>query len=615
MSTTDQPYSEASRTSRSEDQSYSEASRTRYSDITSPVLTNSLQDPKAFSVWNLPGLDKETFYAAALYLHTAAKGQLRDPSERSIRYETKTDEDTQNFLDRLADCFARSKTEDPSAHVTATAMVIEDQLRKITIYISKNHSEKGLVLPSDNHDAQHAENQNKAFASTLFSWFNSLARGENSEALDGDNSWSSSNDVLTTMYTFSQSRIRYYIHKIMDIQGSMDNQPPDEAVQDVIAKCRSYQEMPGLEALGECVRSAAACRSNVSLQKFNLSADMAFGDDGIDKATKNLARLTKWVNYLGRLGGAYGTFYKFCTTTKRRGYHYRYELLQSPEEQSWPTNTYKSKIESWTIGGLNLEDEQRGQTTVGAILNEFPAKAGKRCTARVHCEIQLLDYFTQQGAEQCLDYFGCSKKSCWLCWKLIGHHGKYTTKESHRMIYPMWAFPSNVSLSRLTMVRALQATYNDMLFLIQEKVLNATGAAKMPDPRIIDMPFFEMDESDIVELVMDSNFENDFEMAFASELHTKPPRRELTRAECERSFWHSAGFFSSNNRIMDYKLVYRVGPTDEEDGELPVNPWLFEQLKRMYPEIKQREIPWRGDVFIFPVRNTSPEVVPSPLWP
>jgi len=85
------------------------------------------------SIWEFPGLDKDTFYTAALYLHTSMKGLKGMPLYRG----SKTPEPTRNFLDQLADCFARSKGQDARDHVSATAMVRNEAQKEITLYIAK----------------------------------------------------------------------------------------------------------------------------------------------------------------------------------------------------------------------------------------------------------------------------------------------------------------------------------------------------------------------------------------------------------------------------------------------------------------------------------------------
>lgn len=464
-------------------------------------------------VWGLPGFDKETFYAAALYLHAAAKGQLREVRTRE-RYVSTTDEATRDFLDQVADCFARSKRIDPSAHVTATAMVkhrkesyyFEDwdsqesrsgtirerfdqweasrdtRPHTLTVIIAKNHSEKGMrqdILPDD-HDRN--ENENNAFAKELFTWFTDISQGrhiDRASAMDG---------IWGALCRFNQSRLEYYVLKMADmdatlVQTNMEQQTVIDDALVVMDSCRQFRDSRAMSSedqardapaqLAACARLAAKCRSHGAYQGLYQNVDAVLNPEDIDINVRQLAKFAKMVTYLGRFGAACDKFYEYCTSDEIRDCLFNYELLQSPEEEAWPTATYKRKIEAWT-GPLGLDDRREGdRQPVRAVLDDFARRAGSRGSARLHCEIQLLKYLTRPGRPRgSCDYIGCSKKSCWLCWQFMGHFGSFTTKDAHRMIYPMWSVPSAVLLSDARMAEATGNTYNDMLRLIQEKMLH-----------------------------------------------------------------------------------------------------------------------------------------------
>ena len=86
-----------------------------------------------------------------------------------------TPEATQDFLDRFADCFARSKLEDARDHVSATAMVRNEKDKIITLYIAKNQSEKGCQPFATSKQLGDIANQNETFAKQLVDWFSKLA--------------------------------------------------------------------------------------------------------------------------------------------------------------------------------------------------------------------------------------------------------------------------------------------------------------------------------------------------------------------------------------------------------------------------------------------------------
>lgn len=95
--------------------------------------------PIQTSIWKLPGINKVMFYAAAIYLHVAL-GTIIDETHPRLQRSSGLDDLSRDFLDRLADCFARSgsKLKDARDHVSATAME-----RKITVYICQKQKLRG----------------------------------------------------------------------------------------------------------------------------------------------------------------------------------------------------------------------------------------------------------------------------------------------------------------------------------------------------------------------------------------------------------------------------------------------------------------------------------------
>jgi hypothetical protein len=138
------------------------------------------------------------------------------------------------------------------------------------------------------------------------------------------------------------------------------------------------------------------------------------------------------------------------------------------------------KIQSWT-GELDLADKRDVRKIVDGkpvfvdgTLETYMSEIIKSTAdmARVHCEMQLLMHFSQPNVENCLHYFGCSKRSCWLCWAMMAHNCQYSMKDTHPKLYPRWAFPFDYSPLQPTIAEGLRIAYNDMLFLIQDKVIN-----------------------------------------------------------------------------------------------------------------------------------------------
>ncbi|CAO2651293.1 Nn.00g095900.m01.CDS01 [Neocucurbitaria sp. VM-36] len=424
------------------------------------------------SFWKLPGLDKTTFYGAALYLHAAAKGQLReirDAEWDERRQESIADAMSKDFLDRLADCFARSKSKDAQDHISATAMELDIDLskgrREIRIYVAKNLSGKNMDALPPNESAS-MKNEDEEFASRLCTWFNEMSSTETTRSCQ-----SPANDILDVMYTYNKSRLAFYVRKIHDWSSiGVPKLTIWRVLEPVVQACKRVENSVATrQELSDCARVASDCRSNVWFQEFGEDLDSGIEDDETRTQYRNLE---KWINYLGRLNDAYDTFRAFCIEPKRRDFTYKIIMLKSPAEEEWPIETYKKAVESWT-GDLGLNDERAERLTVKAKLDELASKC--RGTARVHCEIQLLRFFVDhRPARTHLDYMGCSKKSCWLCWQVLGHNGRgLSTKATHRMIYPMWAVPVDFSDEprHAHFASSIVKTYKDMITLIEDKVL------------------------------------------------------------------------------------------------------------------------------------------------
>jgi hypothetical protein len=65
----------------------------------------------------------------------------------------------------------------------------------------------------------------------------------------------------------------------------------------------------------------------------------------------------------------------------------------------------------------------------------------------LHAEMQLVDHFNTGGA-QCptIDYFGCSKKSCFLCESFLQSlPSPVGTRGRHGICYPAWGIPCPTS--------------------------------------------------------------------------------------------------------------------------------------------------------------------------
>ena len=641
-----------------------------------------VQSTSNSSLWGLPGLDKDTFYAAALYLY-AAYGELK---VKPLFHRVETPEASQIFLDRFADCFARSKLEDARDHVSATAMVRNEKDKVITIYIAKNQSEKGCQTFDTQEELGGIANENEIFAKHLVDWFTSLATKDDTPQVN-ENDPDPHLETFKTMCRFSWSRLEHYISTISESSVDiLDNVVLAnlhkccagwEKAKSLINECKQYHDMksrlPNLGSERICLltayaRSAGRIRRHPDFCTLTNEVESSLSDKR--PKLEHLAQVVKWINHLGRLSAAFTSFQKFCNDKKQSGYSFRHQLLRS-EEDDWTGDTYKHKIKSWT-GDLDLNREREVRIrvdgrpvlkvkTVEELMNEV-VETGKK--ARVHCEMQLLAYFSKPGVEKCLDYFGCSKKSCWMCWQMISQNYKYSMKNTHRKLFPRWAFPFKFSISQPGIVEGLRAAYNEMLILIQDQIIRQrplntlepypqTSARMTPahlrsrmgddldhgplsrclSSNIITVPerfaavrvpalylpadddslenlrqvsvdAYERNKSDLAEryLMRVERFAGR-EVVFAFQLLTKPKPANFTDivGEVQISFWE--------------RLVVPEGFYPSTDLELHLyyrllkdvpapNPHIFQIWRKAFGE-EHQFFPWRGDVFIIPVHSSS----------
>ncbi|KAK8046187.1 hypothetical protein PG996_014251 [Apiospora saccharicola] len=604
---------------------------------TSPETITDHPSPNSRrNIWNIPGLDNTSFYAAALYLHVAAKGQLRDAEHHGRHHQPKTKRDFRDFLDRLADCFARSKDKDAQAHVSATGMVLDEQQRRITVYVAKNVSGKDLDrLPSSPRETALMVSEDAEFAQKLCNWFNKLScdDGNVSDHLQGE--------MWDAMRKYNASRVKHYARRVgswkqegaEDVDTSIwPSVPPGTkaAIKTTIDECMVFRQDPPPsgqvldKALDECALAASKCRSDPNFHQFSLNVDEIINNDNdqIDEAFKEFAKAVKSIDYLGRLGDTYNTFRAFCKASEQQGYTYDIVVLKSPTEESHD-------------------------------LDKFIASRASRGTARVHCEIQLLHHFFQQDSPKPLDYIGCSKKSCWLCWQLLGHFGQFTTKDTHRMIYPMWAYPADFppAADSVLGIKAFTSNWNishtsrrhnqsmagevdsvpelsvvasssaDSIMssvhirdqgrvpvtsvpVIHLPATSSEAGGAIPSPQVIEVELFECDEEDpqeqepsmLIKAVQGHHHHRNVLFPFQINTKTLEPGnslREITLEDLEMMLWGESEIPCVEGNQF-YYMMFRM------DGDLERNPWLLDMTRSSQgTAARDAKSPWFGDVFIY----------------
>lgn len=442
------------------------------------------------TVWNLPGINKTEFYAACIYLNAAQKQQGKTRLMPGPQRELETSRETRDFLDHLADCFARSKGPDKPQHITATAMVKSSNLMEIVI--AKNRAE--------NYSKPKPEGEkDKVFAESLQNWFNQLSTEgpyATGPKLPEDDRHK---DVWEEMLEFNDSRVLDCIKKAKKTKKkkeaikeaserlpatSEEHKSGFEKAWAVVDLCTTDNstECSSLGFKSHCIKEAEACRRDPGFSSIRLIVRKVREQDAQKKKDyKDLSELIKFIDLLGRLRHAFNTFQDCCGSSEGegKGYNFTLEFLDSSfyPDYSWPQDC-SSKVERWYE--LNPEHRDALPQKVREHAMKKAKSDPKKRPPLFHCELQLLKYFIDNPSKDCQDYFGCSKKSCWLCWRILTYVDKFHTKDSHWKIYDSWAFPVLFSPEKenLRLSIALTLTYRDLISLIRKNIFAGTGFAE-----------------------------------------------------------------------------------------------------------------------------------------
>jgi hypothetical protein len=226
---------------------------------------------------------------------------------------------------------------------------------------------------------------------------------------------------------------------------------------------------------------------------------------------------------------------------------------------------------------------------------------------------------------------------------MMAQNCQYSMKDTHRKLYPRWAFPFDYSPLQPTIAEGLRIAYNDMLLLIQDKVINQRAltslvpypqssarmtpgpgsalfrrefitesavdkfpamvvpALHLPDDSCEDLRHvqvwaYELDDSHYIEkYLMNSMQISNKRISFVFQMSIKPKSLDSlsTSIDFQYHFWQSLTLKDAKPGIS-YRMYYRSA----EDRLLP-NPRILSTWRDVHGE-EYRAFPWRGDVFILP---------------
>lgn len=399
-------------------------------------LTRSYDDndDDAEPIWNLPTLQKDQFFAAAYFLSSVQRGQERRARKFNKAYPNpKATDIEKELLDGIALLFARFKplmdkkdideqATSTAQHVTATAM--RKTSKGLTVYIAKNDGPQLMDGIDD-----------EKFAGQLSSWFNN----------------ESDDSMRQRMHDFWKKRRQYYSQEIPEIWKKAESRSTLQ--RDLLSHYRKIgiNEEKFLADWNDVTSLMASWKSSSSsTDDPDSDRSMEIGRQDYPKFNSrkpdehlNLAnyfrKLVKYIKLHGTVSRVWRTFVRFRHYIKVKAV--RFEFLNGQGSFPLDKDSLVTAINSWNSVRGNLEDQV---SIFENEKNDVVEKIQKQKTISryFHCELQLLEKFI--AAKDVVDYFGCSKLSCFMCWGILDG-SPYRTKDTHAKIYPTCAFPFAMS--------------------------------------------------------------------------------------------------------------------------------------------------------------------------
>ena len=106
---------------------------------------------------------------------------------------------------------------------------------------------------------------------------------------------------------------------------------------------------------------------------------------------------------------------------------------------------------------------------IQGMLNRWPAY-------REHVELQLIIFYEQHHRLTLLSsYIGCSKRSCYLCYKFIAEHGRFQVDGCHQSLYSLWTVRESIFFADEERAGVFNGAIKKLSLDLQQKVQARKG--------------------------------------------------------------------------------------------------------------------------------------------
>lgn len=184
------------------------------------------------------------------------------------------------------------------------------------------------------------------------------------------------------------------------------------------------------------------------------------------------------IYFLGRIRAAYETFVA-CAKANPSFQSIQAYLVLSPEipkpnPESAPTLAQTMELAGLDCSSFVIRNHISATMQWRALEDKFRNRQQDAlANLRVHCETQILQTI-QQDTEDLSDvfpYFGCSKRSCYLCTLVFEEYG-FTTRGTHGKIYERWmvlgeSSTTDYALPRPRLVSIMKAIQTKIIEILQ----------------------------------------------------------------------------------------------------------------------------------------------------
>ncbi|KAL6908675.1 hypothetical protein GGI43DRAFT_379518 [Trichoderma evansii] len=295
---------------------------------------------------------------------------------------------------------------------------------------------------------------------------------------------STKQNLWTSLLQSYKPRLKdYMIRAKQALKGTI--LPDTQEIETLSSHNRTPSLLSRLEEFRALINAVVGSPIQDDLERVVKSAHDVFylyNEHDFDEITGNNADTRSLRDALGFLGKLQTCFNTLIRSAERFSGFQNLRILPVMDS---PTGATKPKMtaqnNAWPLKktfeslGLELNDKtveclvgtgkRKGSWTKSELLERFDKL--KSSASEVHAEIQVILAATRHDCigAAIFKYVGCSKLSCFLCYRFVQSHGSYTTRGCHGKLYNLWTVPELPWLAeeeRLNLVRALKSVEKAM---------------------------------------------------------------------------------------------------------------------------------------------------------